>query len=236
MSAPQNIVAVIFDFDDTLTDDSTTKLLERARIDTKDFWEGQMKRLTDDGWDPPLAYLKLILDNIGEGKPLGKLTNGDLRTFGATLDFYKGIPEMFAELQEVTKQFRATKPSVEYYIISGGLEEVIKGSKIASHFHGIWGSRFHESDGQIQNVKNSLSFTEKTKYIFAINKGVESRIREEPYVVNENVEQANRRIPIENMIYIGDGLTDVPCFSVMKQFGGRAFGVFDPKKNTSSRE
>jgi hypothetical protein len=83
---------------------------------------------------------------------------------------------------------------------------------------------------------NAISFTEKTKYIFAINKGVNNTARVQPYAVNQKVEFSDRRIPIGNMIYIGDGLTDVPCFSVMKQFGGTSFGVFDPKKKGAPRK
>jgi hypothetical protein len=95
MAAPQNVIAVVFDFDDTLTDDSTTKLLETHGIDPRDFWENRMRELTDVGWDAPLAYLKLILDQIGDGKPFGRLTNEKLREFGKSLEFYCGIPELF---------------------------------------------------------------------------------------------------------------------------------------------
>ena len=82
MSAPQNIVAVIFDFDDTLTDDSTTKLLERYGIDPQDFWGNRMKQLTDAGWDSPLSYLKLILDNVGEGEAFSGTS--PIKTFGTS--------------------------------------------------------------------------------------------------------------------------------------------------------
>lgn len=75
-----NIIAVIFDFDDTLSDDSTTKLLESHKIDAKDFWQTKMRLMLESGWDPPLAYLKLILDNVGEKRPLGKLSYADLRS------------------------------------------------------------------------------------------------------------------------------------------------------------
>ena len=85
MSAPQNIIAVVFDFDDTLTDDSTTRLLEAHDIEAGTFWRQRVPELIRVGWDPPLAYLKLILDHVGKGKPLGLLSNADLRAFGATM-------------------------------------------------------------------------------------------------------------------------------------------------------
>jgi phosphoserine phosphatase len=236
MPAPQNIIAVIFDFDDTLTDDSTTKLLLSKGIDTDRFWREEMTALTKEGWDPPLAYLKLMLDYVGEGKPLGNLTNAELRSFGATLDFYPGIPQVFEELEHQVQEHETSRPSIEFYIVSGGLEEIIRGSKIAKHCKGIFGSRFAEEGGRIRHIMNSVTFTEKTKYIFAINKGVEHMIRREPYIVNQKVDHPDRRIPIANMIYIGDGLTDVPCFSVMEQFRGQSFGVFDPRREESPKK
>jgi phosphoserine phosphatase len=236
MAAPQNILAVLFDFDDTLTEDSTTKLLESKKVDPNRFWREEMTALTAAGWDPPLAYLKLLLDYTGEGKPLGNLTNAELRAFGATLDFYPGIPEVFEDLQQQMQDHPASRPSIEFYIVSGGLEEIIRGTRIAKSFKGIFGSRFAEEGGRIRHIMNSVTFTEKTKYIFAINKGVDHMVRREPYIVNQKVDAADRRIPIANMIYIGDGLTDVPCFSVMEQFRGLSFGVFDPGREGSPKK
>lgn len=236
MAAPQNTIAVIFDFDDTLTDDSTTKLLEAHGVDAKDFWQNQNNKLVADGWNPTLSYLHLLLKNVGTGKPLGKLTNKDLRNFGAKLAFYDGIPGLFDDLREyVKKQHPMSNPSIEFYIVSGGLEEVIKGSKIAKYFTNIWGCTFAEEDGAIRHVKRAISFTEKTKYLFEVNKGL-NLLPPQPYAVNEFVAPQNRRVPLENMIYLGDGLTDVPCFSLLKNTGGTSFGIFDPKKKDSPKK
>jgi hypothetical protein len=236
MAAPQNIIAVIFDFDDTLTDDSTTRLLEGAGIDSKRFWEVEMKALTDAGWDTPLAYMKLLLDNVGEGKPLGMLRNADLRNFGESLSFYPGIPQLFPDLSEIVARHQVSRPAIEFYIISGGLEEIIRGSSIAGHFSGIWGCRFAEEAGRIRHITNSVSFTEKTKYLFAINKGVADIARSNQFAVNNRVEAEDRRIPFANMIYIGDGITDVPCFSLLEANRGRGFGVFNPQRKDSPKK
>lgn len=234
MAAPQNIIAVVFDFDDTLTDESTSALLKRAGIDVADFWQNRAKALLDDGWGPVPAYLKLILDNVGEGRPLGKLTNDKLREFGSTLRFYPGIPGLFKDLEKSVKEHPLSNPGIEFYVVSSGLEQIIRGSSIAKHLAGIWGCEFAEEDGQIRHIKNVVSFTEKTKYLFTINKGIPDNAG--PYAVNERKEPSDRRIPFEHMIYIGDGLTDVPCFSLLDHFGGRAFGVFDPKKAGSPKK
>lgn len=236
MSAPQNVIAVIFDFDDTLTDDSTTALLESAGIDSAHFWRKEAQGLIDDGWAPAPAYLKLILDNVGEGKPLGRLTNAGLRQHGASLKFYPGLPKIFADLRNLLKAFKLSRPSIEFYVISGGLQEVVLGSSIAPHLSGAWGCEFAEEGGQIRYVKNVVSFTEKTKYLFQINKGIGADGRPVgPYAVNELVDERLRRVPFSNMIYVGDGFTDVPCFSLIKKAGGLGFGVFTPKKDDSPK-
>jgi phosphoserine phosphatase len=235
MSAPQNTIAVIFDFDDTLTDDSTTKLLEAHGIDPVDFWQNQNGKLVAAGWNPTLSYLKLLLDNVGEGKPLGKLDNRKLREFGGTLKFYDGIPGLFKDLEKAVKEHKLSNPSIEFYIVSGGLEEIIKGSKIAPYFTGIWGCKFAESEGVVRHVMQSISFTEKTKYLFEINKGFNLQ-PSEPYAVNKYVSEEQRRIPLENMIYLGDGLTDVPCFSLLNKANGKGFGIFDPLKKGSPKK
>jgi phosphoserine phosphatase len=234
MSAPQNIIALVFDFDDTLTDDSTTALLESHKINTTDFWEVKLAALVNAGWDPAPAYLKLILDNVGPKKKLGKLTNARLRKFGARLKMYPGLPGLFKELQQLVSTHKLSNPGIEFYIVSGGLEEVIRGSAIASHVQGIWGCQFDEENNEIRHIRRVVSFTEKTKYLYMINKGITNPST--PYAVNQHISNADRRVPFSNMIYLGDGLTDVPCFSMLTHFGGRAFGVFDPKKKDSPKK
>ena len=83
---------------------------------------------------------------------------------------------------------------------------------------------------------NSISFTEKTKYIFHINKGLDATARTRPYDVNRAAAHDQRRIPLSNMIYVGDGLTDVPCFSLLEQYRGKGFGVFDPSKEGAPKK
>jgi phosphoserine phosphatase len=237
MAAPQNIIAVIFDFDDTLTDETTTKLLAHHGIDPAEFWQTQNKEMiTKEGWDPVPAYLKLMLDLTGDGKPLGRLKNSDLRKFGESLEFYTGIPQLFDDLVELAQEHEVSRPAVEFYVITSGLEEIVRGSAIASRLADFWGCNFAEGDeGCIEHVKNVVSFTEKTRFIFEINKGLR-KSRNQPYDVNKDVPEPDRRILLRNMIYVGDGLTDVPCFSLIQKNGGKAFGVFDPRREGSPKK
>lgn len=236
MTAPQNVIAVVFDFDDTLTDDSTTALLRSGGINTDEFWGKKQPALVEQGWDPTPAYLKLLLDHVGDGRPLGKLSNERLREFGAKLEFYPGLPGLFEDLRASVSEHQMSNPGIEFYVISGGMEEVIRGSSISAHLNGFWGCKFAEEDGEIRHIQRVVSFTEKTKYLYHINKGLLPGTNPGPYAVNENIQPQNRRVPFENMIYIGDGFTDVPCFSLITHFGGQAFGVFDAKKLGSPKK
>jgi len=236
MAAPHNVIAVIFDFDDTLTDESTTKLLQHYHIDAVKFWQLQNKELIlEEGWDPIPAYMKLMLDNVGEGKPLGPLSNEDLRKFGATLKFYPGVMTLFKDLRAIAARYNISQPSAKFYVITSGLEEIVRGSKIAKELDGVWGCEFAEENGVVKHLKNIVSFTEKTRYVFEISKGLHDN-RKSPYDVNRHMEQGDRPVPLKHMIYVGDGLTDVPCFSLITTFGGQAYGVFDAKKQGSPKK
>lgn len=164
MSSPHATIAVVFDFDDTLLPDSTTSLLEAHGIDPKIFWGVKTKELVLSGYDPTLAYLKLILDNVGKGKPFGSLTNKNLRKFGATLEkkFFPGVSTLFGDLQRIVGKFQDIH--IEFYIVSGGLQEVILGSKLVQkHFSGVYGCKLtgDTEDGPLKYIKRCITFTEK---------------------------------------------------------------------------
>jgi hypothetical protein len=233
------IVALIFDFDDTLVPDSTTKFLKASGIDINKFWQ-DARSLVAFGYDQPSAYLKLLLDNVGPKKPLGDLTNGHLRKFGESLDgdYYPGLPGFFDWVREYVRD-NHKNIEIEFYIVSGGLYELIAGSSIVrKYFKGIYGCHLagDTDDGVLKYVKRSITFTEKTRFIYEIHKGLDPReTAKNPALVNKFVPEDKRRIPLSNMIYVGDGLTDIPCFSLLKASGGLGFGVFDPKQDKKTK-
>lgn len=200
------------------------------------YWK-EVDVLVRQGWDPSLAYMKRILDLMDEGA-LPELTNKGLRDFGNQLRPYPGIPEMFEELRELVNRvpfFKDKGIKIEYYVISGGLEEIIRASKIQGNgnLRDFWGCNFHAdpNTGKLSFPRTSMSFTEKTRCLFQINKGfVGPRYRGKPGKVNEPMPEQKRPIPFSNMIYLGDGLTDIACMRVLEKFGGKCFGVFDVEK------
>jgi len=241
MSQVTDIVAVIFDFDDTLVPDSTTMLLKSHGIDTEDFWGRQARNLIRQGYDPPTAYLNLILNNIGEGKPLGLLTNPKLVEFGSSMDemFHEGLPQFFEDVWlEVKSRFKNIE--VEFYIVSAGLQSVMEGSSVVrKYFRATYGCQLAGDDdkGPLKYIKRCITFTEKTRYLFEINKGIDpTESKTNPYLVNKSFTDGERRVPFQNMIYVGDGITDIPCFSMLLKFKGLAFGVFDPGKRDKAKQ
>lgn len=232
-------IAVIFDFDDTLVPDSTSLLLQQHGIDPTRFWKEEAKALVDKGYDPSHAYLRLILDNVGKGKRLGKLTNASLRKFGSSLNkhFFPGIPTLFRDLRKIVAKVKDV--GIDFYVISGGLQEIIEGCElIQKNMSGVYGCQLggETETSELKYIKRCVTFTEKTRFLFEINKGLEpSATQKNPYLVNEDIPPHSRRVPFKNMIYVGDGLTDIPCFSLLKNLGGTPFGVFKPDMESAKR-
>jgi len=216
-----NIIAVIADCDDTLAPDTTAQILGRFRVDADRFYDNDVEKLVHAGWDPALAYMhEMILLTKQEG-PLRNLTRQRLTEIGAELTFYPGIPEAFPELKERIEEDPRYKPydiRVEFYVITGGIEEMLSASRLRKELRMIWGCNFaYDSDGRISVPRNVVSFTDKTRFIFAIQKGqVFDEDRNKPYKVNEPMEDEERRIPFRNMVYLGDGPSDIPCMSLLK--------------------
>ena len=121
------------------------------------------------------------------------------------------------------------KVIVEFYLISSGIGDILRNTNLASYFSDIWSCDFHYGkDGKIAFPRNIVSFTDKTRYLFQISKGITgSRVRGKPFDVNKKVDHSKLRVPFDQMIFVGDGLTDVPCFSLVRKNGGIAIGVFD---------
>jgi len=235
----KKVIALISDLDDSLIEDTSTKLVASRGIDPGKFWGETVKELVTDGWDPTLAYLSKIVELSGEGRPLGRLTNADLRAFGATLDtaeFFPGVDGLRAELQAVASKI-SSEIVVEFYVISGGILPILEGSPVLQrNCNAVYANQFDEDPAKgITRLKRVVTFTEKTRILFEINKGITpAQSAANPYLVNKEASANDRRVAFENMIYMGDGLTDIASFSLVKARGGYTFGLFNPAKAESA--
>jgi len=224
-------IAVVFDFDDTLAPDSTTGFLESLGVDAHAFWNGRVAQRLEDGWDPIPAYLYEMIE-ASRARPEGdRITLARLRAFGEGITFFPGVSDIFTTLRRTAREI---DPSidVEFYLISSGIETILRATSIAHEFHDIWGCSFHLGEShEIAHPKNIVSFTEKTRFLFQISKGlIGPSARGRAGDVNRKVRRDQYRIPLEQTIFIGDGQTDVPCFALIKRFGGIPIGVYDPSR------
>ena len=230
MAAPQNIIAIVYDYDQTLSPTymQDEVLFPRFGINPSEFWKRCKNLVEKDGYESELAYLKVMLDYLQLDRP----SNDDLRALGKDLKFYKGVMDMFEGLDSLLEpDHRAMGVKIEHYIVSSGMKTLIEGSELASYVKRIFGCEFAEDEaGKIAFPKRVISHTGKTQYLFRINKGM----LEPNEDVNDHMPEELRPVPFKNMIYLGDGPTDVPCFTVMKKFGGHAIAVYNPDDATRS--
>jgi hypothetical protein len=248
----QNIIACIWDFDKTLIPEyMQTPLFRRYGIDEGNFWaesnaliEHYRKRgCTLSG---ELAYLNHLLTYVLAG-PMARLNNKVLRECGSEITFYPGMPGFFDSSRAWVSEkpeYQKHELQLEHYIVSTGLAEMIKGSAAASKVDGIWACDFLENplqpgflrqkeldlsaEAEIAQLGTVIDNTTKTRALFEINKGTNKN----PAIdVNANIAPEDRRIPFQNMIYIADGPSDIPSFSVVKKGGGKGYAVYNPTRS-----
>ena len=225
----QNIVAIVFDFDDTLAPDSTSGFLESLDIDVESFWNNKVDKLRSTGWDPVPAYLYSIIKESQSRPEKERITKDKLVNWGERVQLFNNATNIFEELREHTKEINP-EVTLEFYLISSGIGDILRNTRIAKNFKAIWASEFHFNEaGEIEFPKNIISFTDKTRYLFHITKGlIKPEHSNMPFEVNRFVPRNELRIPFHQMIFVGDGYTDIPCFSLVAKNGGRAIGVYDP--------
>ncbi len=228
MPEPQNILAIVYDFDHTLSphymQDHT--ILRHAGIEPAEFWPSCTALIKERGYDQELAYMKRMLDYDA----IRALSNADLQAMGPDLTFFPGVPDFFEELNAIVHQPRYTEWDIhlEHYVVSSGLKAILDGSHIAKHVKAIFGCEFDEDQGHIDFPKRTISHTQKTQFLFRVNKGLLNMEQD----VNDHMPEEARRVPFRHMIYVGDGPTDVPCFTVIKKNGGLAVAVYNPDDPT----
>jgi len=223
-------IALIFDFDDTLAPDSTSAFIESLGVEVGDFWNKANKLISDEGWDPMPVYLYQMLELMNQGENSHLINKEKLSDFGKTINFYDGVEEFFPRMKNFVKECN-DEVNLEFYIISSGIGEILRSSTIAKYFSGIWACDYHYAeDGRIKFPKNVVSFTEKTRFLFHISKGFIDSSRTDPYQVNEKIQDGDYTIPFNQMLYLGDGLTDVPCFKLIKRYGGVPLAVMHTNK------
>ena len=218
------IVALVYDFDGTLSPGNMQEFgfIQAIGKKPQEFWQESDDIASGQDASNILSYMKLMFD---EAQKAGiKLRREDFKKFGEAVELYDGVLEWFSNVNEYGKQ-RGVK--VEHYINSSGLTSMIEGTPIANEFKRIFACSFlYDENGDAVWPGVAVDYTAKTQFLFKINKGILS-VRDNKKV-NESQAEDNKRIPFPNMIYMGDGETDVPCMKIVKMFGGHSIAVYDP--------
>ena len=218
------IIALIYDFDGTLSPGNMQEFgfIQAIHQTPEEFWTKSDGIARGQDASNILAYMKLMYD---EAKKNGiKLTRSDFHRYGADIKLFDGVRDWFRNVNEYGA---AHGVKIEHYINSSGLKEIIDGSPIAREFKHIFaGSFIYDENGEAEWPGIAVDFTAKTQFLFKIQKGIFSS--RDARRVNESMADENKRIPFSNMIYFGDGETDVPSMKVVNMFGGNAIAVFNP--------
>ena len=219
------IVALIYDFDWTL---SPGNMQEFGFIQAIGKTPEEFLKMSDGiaaGQDASniLAYMKLMVDEAKKNDI--KLKRSEFKKFGKDIKLFEGVTSWFDLVNEYGKS-RGVR--IEHYINSSGLKEIIEGCPIAKQFKHIFASTFiYDSKGEAEWPGIAVDYTAKTQFIFKINKGIFSA--RDTNQVNESIAEDKKRIPFTQMIYVGDGETDVPCMKIVSMFGGHSIAVYNPE-------
>jgi 2-hydroxy-3-keto-5-methylthiopentenyl-1-phosphate phosphatase len=221
-------IAIAYDFDGTLSPDNMQEynFFPELKISPNKFW-GEAKQIAkDNNADEILAYMTLMLEKAFISNTV-KVTEDAFFKYGQNIKLFDGVDTWFDRINS-----HATGKEIipEHYIISSGIREMILGSSISHNFTEIFASKFrYDKYGVAKWPAMAINYTTKTQFLFRISKGaldVWDHIAVNKYVSHNELE-----VPFENMIYIGDGATDIPCFRVVKSKGGHSIAVYKPKSS-----
>nr|WP_325185370.1 HAD family hydrolase [uncultured Oscillibacter sp.] len=222
MEKQRPIIAFLYDFDKTLctTDMQDYAFIPSLGMTPAEFWAeangfGRRNRI-----DGILAYMYTMLREA-EKKNL-PFTRADLVDKGRSIVLFPGVEGWFDRINDYGEKLGV---QVEHYIISSGLREIIEGSAISGAFKEIYASEFYyDENGVPVWPKLAVNFTAKTQFVYRINKGVLDVSDDK--TLNDSMPDDSKRVPFTNMVYMGDGLSDVPCMKMMRAYGGQAIAVY----------
>ena len=218
----KTIVALLYDFDKTLCtqDMQNYAFIPSLGLAPGDFWALANDFGRQEKMDGVLAYMYTMLREAEKrDRPL---TRRSLEHCGRSISFFPGVPDWFGRIDRYGELLGV---QVEHYVISSGLREIIDGCAIAGAFKEIYASEFfYDGEGRPVWPRLAVNFTAKTQFVYRINKGVLDVSDDK--TLNDSMPDDSKRVPFTNMIYLGDGLSDVPCMKMMRAYGGQAIAVY----------
>jgi len=221
----QNTIALVYDFDGTLSPQPMQEytVLPKIGVEPAEFWASVNREARETESDPMLVYMRHIIEALEREKV--DVKREDFAAMASAIEYFPGVATWFARVNAYVKKRSRGQVKLAHYLISAGQKEILDGVSIRKHFKRIYASEYHfNHHGVATFPKLLVTDTLKTQFLFRINKGLE-RVTES---INEHMPEAERPIPFANIVYVGDGMTDVPSMALTKKSGGHTVAVFDP--------
>ncbi len=219
---PKTTIGILYDFDKTLctTDMQEYSFIKNLGMSSNEFWGAAAEITKKHEVEKILAYMCVMIQKCKEkGIPL---TEEYLRTCGENVVLFKGVSTWFDRINAFGESLGV---NIEHYIISSGTYEIIQGTPIAKYFKRIYACKYmYDENGEAVWPALAINYTLKTQYIYRISKGILDVT--DDYNLNRLQDESLRRIAYNNMIYIGDGMTDIPCMKMVKQKGGKSIALY----------
>lgn len=225
---PKKTIALVYDFDGTLSPKPMQEyaFLPKIGIDPAAFWAECGRIAKAERADPLITYMHLMYKKAKEKGV--RIDRGDLVAQGASVELYPGVEDWFDAIRDyVAIRSESQGVTLRHYLVSSGLVEIVEGTSIYPHFHNVFASEYWFEAYDLPYPKRVITDTGKTQYLFRINKGIEDLSES----INSHMPEDARPIPFSNMIYFGDGDTDVPSMALMRKNGGHAIAVHPPGKS-----
>lgn len=238
MARPLLKTALIYDFDGTLARGNMQEVsfIPSVGMEKGAFWEEAETLTRQADGDGILMYMQLMLQRARENDT--PITRSALRDHGHDVKLFDGLktdltgPGWFDRMNAFGRHYGL---DIEHYIVSAGLEEMIDGCPIRDQFHHVFASKFvYDKDGVAVWPAVGVNYTTKTQYLFRINKGVLNHYEHDR--INRFIPDAERPVPFERMIFLGDGDTDVPTMKMMHTKGGFSIAVYDPRNSERDQQ
>jgi len=228
MKNKKTVIAMMYDFDRTLCtkDMQEYSFIPSVNMTSKAFWKESSDLAKEKKMDRILAYMYLMCEKAHAAQM--SISRDSFVDMGKSLEFFPGVDDWFQRVNSLEKELGIT---IEHYIISSGLKEIIEGSKIFKYFKEVFACEFLYDENNVPCwAKNVVNYTTKTQFLFRINKGILNISDDES--LNRYTLADDRAVPFRNMIYIGDGFTDVPCMKLVKANGGFSIAVYQRGQKT----
>ena len=221
----QSTIAIVYDFDGTLSPQPMQEytVLPKIGIEPREFWTRVNRDARETESDMMLVYMRHILEELEKGRI--HVTREDFAAMASRIKYFAGVATWFPRLNQYVRRKSGGQVKLQHYLISAGQREILDGASIRKHFKRIYASEYHfNHNGVATFPKLLVTDTMKTQFLFRINKGREG-IGES---INEHMPESQRPIPFHNMVYVGDGMTDVPSMALTKKSGGHTVAVYQP--------